>query len=109
MSNQAINQAPSAKPSGMDRFLNFIERAGNKIPDPAILFFWALVIVWVSSALLSNVSFDLTNPRTNEALEIKNLLTKRITGSFSGQYGDHIYQFCAIGHCSCRYARGWRG
>ncbi|MBO0222836.1 AbgT family transporter, partial [Vibrio parahaemolyticus] len=56
MSNQAINQAPSAKPSGMDRFLNFIERAGNKIPDPAILFFWALVIVWVSSALLSNVS-----------------------------------------------------
>ncbi len=75
MSNQAINQAPSAKPSGMDRFLNFIERAGNKIPDPAILFFWALVIVWVSSALLSNVSFDLTNPRTNEALEIKNLLT----------------------------------
>ncbi|MCZ8488044.1 AbgT family transporter [Vibrio lentus] len=27
----------------MDRFLNFIERAGNKIPDPAILFFWALV------------------------------------------------------------------
>ncbi len=40
MSNQAINKAPSSKPSGMDRFLNFIERAGNKIPDPAILFFW---------------------------------------------------------------------
>lgn len=39
MSNQAINKAPSSKPSGMDRFLNFIERAGNKIPDPAILFF----------------------------------------------------------------------
>ncbi len=48
MSNQAVNQAPSPKPSGMERFLNFIERAGNKIPDPAILFFWALVITWVT-------------------------------------------------------------
>ncbi len=37
MSNRDINQAPSAKPSGMDRFLNFIEREGNKIPDSAIL------------------------------------------------------------------------
>ncbi|GAL21674.1 aminobenzoyl-glutamate transport protein [Vibrio maritimus] len=40
MSNQSINQAPAPKPTGMDRFLNFIEKAGNKIPDPAILFFW---------------------------------------------------------------------
>lgn len=31
MSNQTLNQASSPKPSGMDRFLNFIERAGNKI------------------------------------------------------------------------------
>ena len=74
MSNQAVNKAPAPeKISGMDRFLNFIERAGNKIPDPAILFFWALVIVWVSSALLSNVSFDLINPRTGDALEVNNL------------------------------------
>lgn len=75
MSNQVVKQAPFPKPSGMDRFLNFIERAGNKIPDPAILFFWALIIVWVSSALLSNVTFDLTNPRTGEALQVNNLLT----------------------------------
>lgn len=61
MSNQAVNKAPSSKPSGMDRFLNFIERAGNKIPDPAILFFWALIITWAASALLSNVTFDLPN------------------------------------------------
>ncbi|MEK6214971.1 MAG: AbgT family transporter, partial [Vibrio fluvialis] len=44
MSNQAVKSAPPANSSRMDGFLNFIERAGNKIPDPAILFFWALVI-----------------------------------------------------------------
>lgn len=97
MSNQAINQAPSAKPSGMDRFLNFIERAGNKIPDPAILFFWALVIVWVSSALLSNVSFDLTNPRTNEALEIKNLLTGESLAHFLANMVTTFTSFAPLG------------
>ena len=82
MSNQAVNKAPSPKPSGMDRFLNFIERVGNKIPDPAILFFWALIITWAASALLSNVSFDLLNPRTGEALTITNLLTGEALASF---------------------------
>ncbi len=58
MSNQAVEVAMDAQPTGMDRFLNFIERTGNRIPDPAILFFWALIIVWVSSAILANISFD---------------------------------------------------
>ncbi len=82
MSNNTTNQTSSPKPSGMDRFLNFIERAGNKIPDPAILFFWALVITWVASALLSNVSFDLINPRTGDALVVNNLLTGEALASF---------------------------
>ncbi|MGF1744484.1 AbgT family transporter [Vibrio minamisatsumaniensis] len=45
MSSQAVKKAPSTENiSGMDRFLNFIERAGNKIPDPALLFFWGLLL-----------------------------------------------------------------
>ncbi|QIA62651.1 TIGR00366 family protein [Vibrio astriarenae] len=97
MSNQAINKAPEPKPSGMDRFLNFIERAGNKIPDPAILFFWALVIVWVASAALSNVSFDLINPRTGDALEVTNLLTGEALASFLANMVTTFTGFAPLG------------
>lgn len=73
--NEHVNELPAAKQSSMDRFLNLIEKAGNKIPDPAILFFWALILVWIASAALSQFSFDMLNPRTGQALEITNLLT----------------------------------
>nr|WP_086939030.1 AbgT family transporter [Thaumasiovibrio occultus] len=76
-------QALSAPRGGaMDKFLNFIERAGNKIPDPALLFFWGLVSVWVLSAILSHVDFGLIHPVTQAPVEINNLLT-----------GDNIAHF----------------
>lgn len=63
MSNQAVNRAPAPdKISSMDRFLNFIERAGNKIPDPALLFFWGLLLVWGLSAVLSQFDFGVDPP-----------------------------------------------
>ena len=40
---------------GLDRFLNLIERAGNKLPDPALLFVYALLIVWALSLVLAPV------------------------------------------------------
>ena len=56
-------------------FLGTVERVGNKLPDPAVLFIALLFIVWVLSWLLSYVSFDVIDPRTNEQLFIQNLLT----------------------------------
>ncbi|WP_261815815.1 AbgT family transporter [Vibrio gallicus] len=96
MSNHAANLPPQ-KASGMDRFLNLIEKVGNKIPDPAILFFWALIIVWVSSALLSNVSFDLINPRTGTPLEITNLLTGEALASFLANMVTTFTGFAPLG------------
>jgi len=49
------------KPTGI---LGWIEWAGNKLPDPAMLFVWALLITWVLSAILSNVQFADIDPRT---------------------------------------------
>ncbi|MFZ6044125.1 AbgT family transporter, partial [Vibrio natriegens] len=62
MSDQAVKEALDTPPSAMDKFLNFIEKAGNKIPDPALLFFWGLLIVWGLSALLSQFEFGLIHP-----------------------------------------------
>lgn len=43
--------------------LNWIEWAGNKLPDPAILFVIALLLTWVLSALLAPVAFTEEDPR----------------------------------------------
>ncbi len=64
----------TASPSRIDRMLATIERVGNKLPDPTILFIALLLIVWVLSWLLSGISFDVTDPRTGQPLQVKNLL-----------------------------------
>ena len=56
------------------RMLATVERVGNKLPDPAMLFVGLLVIVWVLSWLLSYVTFEVVDPRSGEALVISNLL-----------------------------------
>jgi len=57
------------------RMLAAVERVGNKLPDPAMLFVYLLIVVWLLSWLLSYVSFDMIDPRSGEALVIKNLLS----------------------------------
>ena len=66
-------QARAASANG--GFLGTVERIGNKLPDPAVLFIALLFIVWVLSWLLSYVAFDVIDPRSGEALTIQNLLT----------------------------------
>jgi aminobenzoyl-glutamate transport protein len=58
----------------MTRFLDGVERIGNKLPDPAVLFLLLMVLVWVASALLSGVQFTELDPRSGKPIEIKNLL-----------------------------------
>lgn len=65
-----------------DRVLNTIERLGNKLPDPAALFFILLILVWVTSALLAPVEFTDIDPRTNQPLRIRNLLTGTALAAF---------------------------
>ncbi len=59
----------------VDRFLDTVERVGNKLPDPAVLFVLALGITWVLSALLASVSFTEIDPRSGQPIEVKNQLT----------------------------------
>jgi aminobenzoyl-glutamate transport protein len=62
------------------RMLASVERVGNRLPDPTMLFVGLLLIVWLLSWLLSYVSFALVDPRSSEPLVINNLLTgARIT------------------------------
>jgi para-aminobenzoyl-glutamate transporter family len=73
LATKPLDARPAA--SGLDRFLNLIERIGNKLPDPAILFVVALLIVWVASAFLAPVAFTEIDPRSGMPIRVQNQLT----------------------------------
>ncbi len=66
------DQAQPATTNG--GFLGTVERVGNKLPDPAVLFIALLFIVWILSWLLSYVTFDVFHPATGERIVIVNQL-----------------------------------
>ena len=90
---------PSSEGRGtmFDKFLNFIETAGNKLPDPAMLFFILLVIVWVFSAMLSPVDFGEVHPRTGDELVVNNLLTGDSLASFLANMVSTFVLFAPLG------------
>jgi aminobenzoyl-glutamate transport protein len=58
----------------LQRFLGGVERAGNKLPDPAVLFLWLLGIVFIGSWALSGIDWGLIDPRDQKPLAVRNLL-----------------------------------
>ncbi len=57
------------------RVLGAIERFGNKLPDPALLFLLLLFMVWGVSALLAPVAFEVVDPRSGTPLVVVDLLS----------------------------------
>jgi len=79
------------------RMLASVERIGNKLPDPAMLFVILLFTVWVLSFLLSYVSFDLIDPRTGETMVIKNLLSGAALTEFLSVMVNNFSHFHPVG------------
>lgn len=81
----------------MTRFLDVIEKAGNKLPDPAILFFFLMIGIWVLSALLSTFTFSEVDPRTGSALVVSNLLEPTAIVSFFENMVSTFTGFAPLG------------
>ncbi|MGB2426874.1 MAG: AbgT family transporter [Alteromonas sp.] len=79
------------------RALDKVEVVGNKLPDPAIIFFICLVIVWGLSAALSGISFDTIDPRTGEAVVVNNLLTGDSLADFLSRMVKIFTGFAPLG------------
>lgn len=67
------NVKPKQKTSG---FLGWVERVGNKIPHPFILFLWLIVIICIISFLCAKAGVKVIDPVKGEEVIAKNLLSK---------------------------------
>lgn len=79
------------------RALDKVERVGNKLPDPAIIFLVCLFIVWGLSALLSNFTFSAIDPRSGEAVVVNNLLTGDAMADFLSRMVKTFTGFAPLG------------
>ncbi|MEH0875430.1 p-aminobenzoyl-glutamate transporter [Pectobacterium cacticida] len=53
----------------------WIERVGNKIPNPFLLFIYLIAVLMMASALFSWLGLSATNPANGEVVRVKNLLS----------------------------------
>lgn len=81
----------------LDRFLDLIERAGNKLPDPAMLFLSLMLLTWVLSALLAPIDFGAVDPRSGGELRVQNLLTGTFLASFLANMTSVFINFPPLG------------
>ena len=79
------------------RILGAVERAGNKLPDPAMLFALLLVTVWVASWILSYFDFSAIDPRTGNNIEILNLLSGSQLANFLATMVPTFTGFAPLG------------
>jgi para-aminobenzoyl-glutamate transporter family len=86
-----------AKSTWVTRALDKVEVVGNKLPDPAIIFFFCLIIVWVLSAIMSQFAFGALDPRTGEAVVINNLLTGASLADFLSRMVTIFTGFAPLG------------
>lgn len=72
------SEAPDKRrPSRLDRVLSLIERAGNALPNPIILFTALFLILGIVSTALALADTTVTVPGTDD--------TKAVTGLFTGE------------------------
>jgi aminobenzoyl-glutamate transport protein len=92
-----LNNTTNPSPGLAQRTLASVERVGNKLPDPAVLFIALLVIVWVLSWLLSYFDWGLTDPRNGEPLLVANQLSSEAMVKFFSSMVKNFAHFHPIG------------
>ncbi|MEE4331164.1 MAG: AbgT family transporter, partial [Wenzhouxiangella sp.] len=73
--NPDFKRDPAIERTLLERALNVIEVVGNKLPDPAVLFFLLMIAVWIASAFLAQFTFSAIHPSTGEPIQVINQLS----------------------------------
>lgn len=91
----------SSKKSKFDSFLNGVEKVGNKVPDPMILFLYLCTGTVILSCVLSLIGFSAIHPSTGETVTVFNLLSKEGIIKILVKAVDNFSQLPAIGMVLC--------
>src|SRR3954451_2096144 len=94
----APHLAPDSKPPLMQRILDGIERVGNKVPHPAVIFVALIVLVILLSHLFyltgASVTYETINPETHAVehatTSVQSLLT---SAGVRFMYADVVRNF----------------
>jgi aminobenzoyl-glutamate transport protein len=87
-----------AAPRGwIARSLDLVERVGNKLPDPAVLFLILMLVTWAVSALVSTMTFTELDPRSGEPVQVVNLLTGGSLTAFMSSMVSTFVNFAPLG------------
>ena len=92
-----MSQPPAPATGFTQRVLATVERVGNKLPDPAVLFIALLFIVWILSWLLSYGDYGVIDPRTGEPLAVVNQLSGTSLAAFFSAMVKNFAHFHPIG------------
>lgn len=89
---QTNKKDKSPKKSGLfNRFLDFIEWTGNKLPDPIIIFFGICVAILLLSAVAGLAGWSAVHPGTQETITAQNLLSidgmRGVIGNSTSTFG----------------------
>lgn len=69
----SMSSIPSPSPTG--KLYGWVEKIGNKIPHPFLLFIWLIAVLMVATAVLSAFNVSVTNPSDGTLVTVKNLLS----------------------------------
>lgn len=81
----------------MDRFLAWIERAGNKLPHPFWIFFYLALFVVACSAVCGLLGVSVTHPVTLESVAARNLVSQHGLQRFVLEMVTNFSHFAPLG------------
>ncbi|MDE0621997.1 MAG: AbgT family transporter [Bryobacterales bacterium] len=93
----ASEDSPQARRTGVERALYWVERVGNRLPDPAALFVVALVAVWIASLLLAGHEFTVPAKDGARTLVVQNQLSGSSLAEFLASMVTVFTGFAPLG------------
>ena len=83
--------------SRADRFLNLVERVGNRLPDPVAIFVIMIGVLVAASVIGAGLGWSSVHPVTGEALAVKNLLSEELVRQFMSEMPRTYTGFAPLG------------